>query len=58
MLPLIAALIAAQLQPLAPTDNETPTRADPALVPVPPALPTAAWINKPKSADGSVIARA
>jgi putative transposase len=25
--------------------------------PIPPALPTAAWINKPKSADGSVIAR-
>jgi putative transposase len=26
--------------------------------PVPPPLPSAAWINKPKSADGSVIARA
>ena len=26
--------------------------------PVPPALPTAAWINKPKSVDGSVISRA
>ena len=26
--------------------------------PVPPPLPIAAWINKPKSADGSVIARA
>ncbi len=26
--------------------------------PVPPPLPTAAWINKPKSVDGSVIARA
>jgi putative transposase len=25
--------------------------------PTPPPLPTAAWINKPKSADGSVIAR-
>jgi putative transposase len=25
--------------------------------PVPPALPTAAWINKPKSVDGSVISR-
>lgn len=27
-------------------------------VPTPPPLPTAAWINKPKSEDGSVIARA
>lgn len=26
--------------------------------PTPPALPTAAWINKPKSVDGSVISRA
>jgi putative transposase len=26
--------------------------------PIPPALPTAAWINKPKSVDGSVISRA
>ncbi len=26
--------------------------------PVPPPLPTAAWINKPKSVDGSVISRA
>ena len=26
--------------------------------PVPPPLPTAAWINKPKAADGSVISRA
>jgi putative transposase len=26
--------------------------------PIPPPLPTAAWINKPKSVDGSVIARA
>lgn len=26
--------------------------------PIPPALPTAAWINKPKSVDGSVILRA
>lgn len=26
--------------------------------PIPPALPSAAWINKPKSADGSVISRA
>ena len=26
--------------------------------PVPPALPTAAWINQPKSVDGSVISRA
>ena len=26
--------------------------------PVPPPVPTAAWINKPKAADGSVIARA
>ena len=26
--------------------------------PVPPALPTAAWINKPKTTDGSVTSRA
>ena len=26
--------------------------------PVPPPLPTAAWINKPKSVDGGVISRA
>jgi hypothetical protein len=26
--------------------------------PIPPPLPSAAWINKPKSADGSVISRA
>jgi len=27
-------------------------------IPIPPPLPSAAWINKPKSADGSVIVRA
>ena len=27
-------------------------------IPSPPPLPTAAWINKPKSVDGSVISRA
>jgi len=41
---------------------ETAHRAHPerfvAGTPIPPALPTAAWINKPKSVDGSVISRA